>query len=50
MMATRMKITRFTFTLLEDTGFYRLMEHKADETKWGKNKGCDFVNYKCFAN
>ena len=50
MLTTRMKITSFTFTLLEDTGFYRLMEHKADETNWGKNKGCDFVNYKCFAN
>lgn len=36
-------LTDFTFQLLQDTGFYRLMEYEPDPFYWGEGQGCDFV-------
>jgi len=38
----------FTVKLLQDTGFYsEINENYASEIYWGKNKGCDFVEFAC---
>jgi hypothetical protein len=34
---------RFTFSLLEDTNWYRVPENLiTDPLIWGRNRGCDF--------
>ncbi|EGR32846.1 leishmanolysin family protein, putative, partial [Ichthyophthirius multifiliis] len=38
----------FTIALLKDTGFYpEVNENMADNTFWGKGKGCDFLENAC---
>ena len=40
-------ISEFTLALLEDTGFYKANYYTGGLMKFGKNKGCDFLNKKC---
>ena len=35
--------SRITMALMEDTGWYLPNYDMADELKWGRNLGCDFV-------
>lgn len=39
-------ISKFTFALLEDSGWYTPTYEYLDEVSWGKGKGCDFL-YTC---
>lgn len=34
--------SNFTFSLLEDSGWYKPLYKNVDVVDWGKNKGCDF--------
>ncbi|CAD8044205.1 unnamed protein product [Paramecium primaurelia] len=43
-------ITDFTFQLLQDTGFYRISDYTPDQSQWGRNKGCKFVENYCNNN
>lgn len=36
--------SKFTFALLEDSGWYKPIYDKLDDVAWGKNKGCEFLN------
>jgi proprotein convertase subtilisin/kexin type 5 len=41
-------ISQFTFSLLEDTNWYKVREGmKPDPLIWGKDKGCEFFNEAC---
>ncbi|CAD8140109.1 unnamed protein product [Paramecium octaurelia] len=40
-------ISKLTLMFLQDTGFYQLAEHKADQIYYGKNRGCDFIKKRC---
>jgi len=41
-------ISEFTLALLEDTGYYKVKNYYTGGLmKFGKNKGCDFINKKC---
>ncbi|CAD8045913.1 unnamed protein product [Paramecium sonneborni] len=40
-------LSQFTFTLLSDFGFYRLLKYKSDSMTYGKNRGCDFLFKSC---
>ena len=40
-------ISEFTLALLEDTGYYKANYYTGGLLKFGKNKGCDFLNKKC---
>ena len=40
-------ISEFTLALLEDTGCYKANYYTGGLMRYGKNKGCDFLNEKC---
>ena len=40
-------ISEFTLALLEDTGFYKANYYTGGLMRFGKNKGCKFINEKC---
>ena len=40
-------LSEFTLALLEDTGFYKAKYYTGGLMRFGKGKGCDFVNQKC---
>lgn len=40
-------ISELSLALLEDSGWYKVDYSKAQGIKWGKGKGCDFLNEKC---
>lgn len=43
-------ISKFTFALLEDTNWFKIVNYSAFEPmSWGKNKGCDFYEKACFS-
>lgn len=44
-LSTGTRITsRFTLALLKDTNWYADVDlNRAEETKWGYQKGCDFL-------
>lgn len=42
--------SNITLSFLEDTGWYTIDYSKADEFKFGKNMGCNFINEKCIQN
>lgn len=35
--------SKFTFALLEDSGWYKPVYENLDEIQWGKGKGCSFL-------
>ena len=43
-------ISEFTLALLEDTGYYKANYYTGGLMRYGKNKGCDFLNKKCVNN
>ena len=43
-------ISEFTLALLEDLGFYKANYYTGGLMRYGKNKGCDFLNSKCVNN
>ena len=43
-------ISEFTLALLEDTGYYKANYYTGGLMRYGKNKGCKFVNEKCIVN
>jgi hypothetical protein len=43
-------ISDITLALFEDTGFYKVNYYTGGLFKFGKNKGCDFLNKKCIIN
>ena len=40
-------ISEFTLALLEDTGYYKANYYTGGLMRYGKGKGCDFVNKRC---
>ena len=40
-------ISEFTLAVLEDLGYYQANYYTGGLLKFGKNKGCDFVNQRC---
>ena len=40
-------ISEFTLALLEDTGYYKANYYTGGLMRYGKNKGCEFLNEKC---
>ena len=40
-------ISEFTLSLLEDTGYYKANYYTGGLMRYGKGKGCDFINNKC---
>ncbi|KAK5983806.1 Leishmanolysin peptidase [Trichostrongylus colubriformis] len=40
-------ISRITFALFEDSGWYQMDYDKADNMTWGKGLGCDFAKKSC---
>ena len=40
-------ISEFTLALLEDTGYYKANYYTEGLMRYGKNKGCDFIQNKC---
>ena len=40
-------MSEMTLALFEDTGFYKVKYYSGGLFKFGKNKGCDFINKKC---
>ena len=42
-----MVVSEFTLALLEDTGWYKINYYTGGLMRFGKNKGCDFINYNC---
>ena len=43
-------ISEFTLALLEDTGYYKANYYTGGLMRYGKNKGCDFLNKACVDN
>ena len=43
-------ISDITLALFEDTGFYKVNYYTGGLFKFGKNKGCDFLNESCIIN
>ena len=43
-------ISEFTLALLEDTGNFKAKYYTGGLMKYGKNKGCDFIDSKCVNN
>ena len=43
-------ISEFTLAVLEDLGFYKANYYTGGLMRYGKNKGCDFLNSKCVNN
>ena len=40
-------ISSLSLALFEDSGWYKVDYSKAQDIKWGKGKGCSFLNEKC---
>ncbi|KAE9419426.1 hypothetical protein Angca_007570, partial [Angiostrongylus cantonensis] len=40
-------LTRLTFALFEDSGWYKVNYDKAEQMLWGKDLGCDFAKKSC---
>ena len=40
-------ISEFTLALLEDTGYYKANYYTGGLMRYGKGKGCDFINNRC---
>lgn len=49
-ISTDAAYSRFTFALLEDSGWYFPNYSELDDIDWGKGRGCDFLNGACDAN
>ncbi|CAD8117650.1 unnamed protein product [Paramecium sonneborni] len=49
-MEGNMIISDFTFSIFQDTGFYNLMQYSPDKVLWGKGKGCDFLQKRCYGD
>lgn len=47
MMVQEARISQFTLSLFEDTGWYRANMAYADRLDWGKGDGCGFVKDSC---
>ena len=43
-------LSDITLALLEDTRYYKVEYYSGNLFKFGKNKGCDFINEKCIVN
>ena len=43
-------LSDITLALFEDSGFYKVEYYSGGLFKFGKNKGCDFINKKCIKN
>ena len=43
-------LSDITLGLFEDTGYYKVNYYSGGLFKFGKNKGCDFINKKCINN
>ena len=43
-------LSDITLALLEDTKYYKVNYYSGNLFKFGKNKGCDFINEKCIRN
>ena len=43
-------ISEFTLAFLEDTGYYKVNHYTGGLMRYGKNKGCKFVEEKCVKN
>ena len=43
-------LSDITLALFEDTGYYKVNYYSGGLFKYGKNKGCDFINEKCIKN
>ena len=43
-------ISNITLALFEDSGFYKVNYYSGGLFKFGKNKGCEFLNQKCIIN
>ena len=43
-------ISEFTLAVLEDLGYYEANYYTGGLLKYGKNKGCDFLNQRCIIN
>jgi len=43
-------ISDITLALFEDTGYYKVNYYSGGLFKYGKNKGCNFINEKCIKN
>ena len=43
-------LSDITLALFEDSGFYKVNYYSGGLFKFGKNKGCDFLNKKCIDN
>ena len=43
-------ISDITLALFEDSGFYKVNYYSGGLFKFGKNKGCNFINQKCIVN
>ena len=41
-------VSAFSLALFEDSGWYKVDYSKAEHITWGKNKGCNFLDKKCF--
>ena len=44
------KFSKFTFALIEDSGWYKVDYSMADDLTWGKDGGCNFVESACQDN
>lgn len=40
-------LSKFTLSLLEDSGFYQVDSEQAEEFYWAKNAGCNFAAFFC---
>ena len=45
-----MVISEFTLALLEDSGWYKVNYYTGGLMRFGKNKGCSFINNDCLLN
>ena len=43
-------LSDITLALFEDTGYYKVNYYSGGLFKYGKNKGCNFINQKCINN
>jgi len=41
------KFSKFTFALIEDSGWYKVDYSMADDLTWGKGSGCNFAESAC---
>ena len=44
-ISPHMLVTKMTLALLEDTGWYKPDYYMAEDMWWGKNRGCEFIEF-----